>query len=236
MTRILLVEDDVSLTLSLKVALGRAGYEVHIATSLEKARRLLQELPPDLVLLDLGLPDGDGLDTLSAWREEQYYMPVIALTARVTPEDRVAGLQQGADDYVTKPFDLHELLARIDAQLRRRAWPALPDSAELADGARVGRLQLWFSTREAKQDGADVALSEMEFRLLKYFLLHRNTVVTRETLLVEVWDLPANSRTRTIDTFIYRLRRLIEEDPAEPTLLLSARGAGYRLMPAGEGH
>jgi DNA-binding response OmpR family regulator len=219
--------------------LTRAGYEVVIATSLAQARRRLAELPPDIVLLDLGLPDGDGLDTLAAWRAEQYFMPVIALTARVTLEDRVAGLRHGADDYVTKPFDLHELLARIEAQIRRARWPAPVEGADLPDDLKVGRLTLRFSTREAWRDGEAVSLSEMEFRLLRYFLLHRNVVVTREALLVDVWNLPETSRTRTIDTFIYRLRRLVEDDPAAPCLLVSARGAGYRLMgddvPAPEG-
>jgi DNA-binding response OmpR family regulator len=169
---------------------------------------------------------------LAAWRAEQLFMPVIALTARVTLEDRVAGLQLGADDYVTKPFDLHELLARVDAQLRRRQWPAEAVTDDPGGEVELGRLRLRFETREATRDGEPVNLSEMEFRLIRYFLAHRDVVVTRESLLVEVWDLPATSRTRTIDTFIYRLRRLIEADPSNPVLLVSARGAGYRLMAA----
>jgi DNA-binding response OmpR family regulator len=234
MHRIMLIEDDVSLTLSLKIALRRAGHEVVVAGTLAEAREIVQELPPDLVLLDLGLPDGDGLDVLSAWRTDQLFMPVIALTARVTLEDRVAGLHSGADDYVTKPFDLHELLARVDAQLRRRHWPSGPLGDEVQGEVEVGRLRLRFETREATRDGEPVNLSEMEFRLIRYFLAHRDLVVTRESLLVDVWELPATSRTRTIDTFIYRLRRLIEADPSNPVLLVSARGAGYRLMAARE--
>jgi DNA-binding response OmpR family regulator len=232
MARILVVEDDVSLTLSLRLALSRAGHEPLIAHTLAHARRLMTELPPDLVLLDLGLPDGDGLDLLASWRAEQLYLPVIALTARVTPEDRVTGLHSGADDYVTKPFDLPELLARIEAQLRRRTWPTLSQAASdhALDVVELGRLRMSFRTREATSGGAPVTLSDMEFRLLRHLVANRDAVVTRETLLTEVWGLPATSRTRSIDTFIYRLRRLIEDDPAEPRLLVSARGAGYRLL------
>lgn len=234
MARILLVEDDVSLTLSLRLALARAGHEPIIAHTLAHARRLMGELPPDLVLLDLGLPDGDGLDALDAWRAEHVYLPIIALTARVTPEDRVAGLHSGADDYVTKPFDLPELLARIEAQLRRRAWPTRGDVSPVPDGApetlELGRLKLSLRTREASSGGTPVTISDMEFRLLRHLVTHRDAVVTRETLLTEVWGLPATSRTRSIDTFIYRLRRLIEDDPAQPRRLVSARGAGYRLL------
>jgi DNA-binding response OmpR family regulator len=229
MARILVVEDDVSLTLSLRLALARAGHEPIVTHTAAAAARSLAELPPDLVLLDLGLPDGDGLDLLAGWRADQFYAPVIALTARVTLEDRVAGLHSGADDYVTKPFDLHELLARVEAQLRRRTWPALPEQA-LPETVELGRLRLSLRTREASSDGQPVALSDMEFRLLRHLLAHRDAVVTRETLLTEVWGLPASSRTRSIDTFIYRLRRLIEDDPASPQHLVSARGAGYRLL------
>jgi DNA-binding response OmpR family regulator len=231
MARILLVEDDVSLTLSLRLALARAGHEPIVAHTAGAAGRLVNELPPDLVLLDLGLPDGDGLDLLAAWRADQFYAPVIALTARVTLEDRVAGLHSGADDYVTKPFDLHELLARVEAQLRRKGWPGPPEGPGAREEAvTLGRLRLSLRTREASCDGQPVALSDMEFRLLRHLLAHRDAVVTRETLLTEVWGLPATSRTRSIDTFIYRLRRLIEADPANPTYLVSARGAGYRLL------
>jgi DNA-binding response OmpR family regulator len=194
----------------------------------------MNELPPDLVLLDLGLPDGDGLDTLASWRADHLYLPVIVLTARVTPEDRVSGLHSGADDYVAKPFDLPELLARVEAQLRRRTWPArsepLPSDGPTPETVEVGRLKLSFRSREATCGGAPVMLSDMEFRLLRHLVAHRDAVVTREILLTEVWGLPATSRTRSIDTFIYRLRRLIEDDPAQPRLLVSARGAGYRLL------
>jgi DNA-binding response OmpR family regulator len=234
MARILVVEDDVSLTISLRLALSRAGHEPVIAHTLAHARRLMNELPPDLVLLDLGLPDGDGLDALASWRADQRYLPIIALTARVTPEDRVSGLHSGADDYVTKPFDLPELLARVEAQLRRRTWPPRSDPSGAeglpAETVELGRLRLSFRTREATCDGSPMTLSDMEFRLLRHLVAHRDAVVTRETLLTEVWGLPASSRTRSIDTFIYRLRRLIEDDPAQPRLLVSARGAGYRLL------
>ncbi len=225
MASILLVEDDPTLGLSLRLALADAGHRVHLAPTLSTARAATGERAFDLVLLDLGLPDGDGLDLCAELRDAGDFVPIIALTARHTVDARVDGLHAGADDYVTKPFDLSELCARIEAQLRRRAW-----TSGNAEAATIGRLAVDFRTHEASCDGAPVTLSELEIRLLRYLLDREGAVVTRDALLTDVWELPATSRTRTIDTFVYRLRRVIEPDPQRPRHLVSQRGAGYRLL------
>lgn len=225
MASLLLVEDDRTLGLSLRLALGEDGHHLTVAPTLADARAATDARAFDLVLLDLGLPDGDGLDLCRELREAGDHMPIIALTARGTLHDRVAGLQVGADDYVTKPFDLPELRARIAAQLRRSAW-----TSSSHDLATFGRLAVDFRSGEAHVEGEPVALSALELRLLRYLLDRSGAVVTREQLLEDVWELPAKSRTRTIDTFVYRLRRLIEHDPARPRHLVSLRGAGYRLV------
>jgi len=231
--RILIVEDDPTLALSLRIALANQGHEPMAVPTLELARRALG-WQPEVIVLDLGLPDGDGLELCVQLREAGNFVPIVALTARVTLEDRVIGLSHGADDYVTKPFDLPELLARIEALLRRRTWSSraastgVPHAPPLA--ARVGRLVIDFGTREATSDGEAVALSDLEVRFLRYLVENEGQVVTREELLTHVWELPAASRTRSIDTFVYRLRRLIEPDPARPVHLLSVRGAGWRLV------
>ncbi|MCA9516235.1 MAG: response regulator transcription factor [Myxococcales bacterium] len=232
MARLLLVEDDPTLALSLRLALTDQGHAVTAVGTLARATAATDADEPgfDLIVLDLGLPDGDGLELCARLRARGDFVPIIALTARHTLEARVAGLRSGADDYVTKPFDLPELVARIDALLRRcTTWPTSAAATSPSDETRIGRLVVDFRRREAACDGEAVALSDLELRLLMYLLARAGEVVTREALLVDVWELPASSRTRTIDTFIYRLRKLIEPDPAHPRYLQSLRGAGYRL-------
>ncbi len=228
MARLLLIEDDPTLLLSLRLALTAQGHEVRIASSLESGRSELTRAI-DLILLDLGLPDGDGLTLVHEMRARSDKTPILALTARTTLSDRVDGLRSGADDYVTKPFDLPELIARIEALLRRRGW-----SEPIAETrAKFGRLEVDFETRESTCDGESVSLSDLEYRLLRYLLEHSGKVVTREELLTRVWNLPAQSRTRSLDTFVYRLRRLIEMDPTSPAILTSVRGTGWRLSRPG---
>ncbi|MCC6622133.1 MAG: response regulator transcription factor [Deltaproteobacteria bacterium] len=230
MARILIVEDDPTLALSLRIALANQGHEPMAAPTLELARRALG-WEPEVVVLDLGLPDGDGLELCVQLREAGNFVPIVALTARATLEDRVIGLSHGADDYVTKPFDLPELLARIEALLRRRTWSrSASPPAGAPSTARIGRLVIDFGSREATSDGEVVVLSDLEVRFLRYLVENEGQVVTREELLTHVWELPAASRTRSIDTFVYRLRRLLEPDPARPVHLLSVRGAGWRLV------
>jgi len=230
MSRVLIVEDDPTLALSLRIAIANQGHEPTVAATLEHARRALAA-DPELVVLDLGLPDGDGLELCVELRSHGNFVPVLALTARVLLEDRVIGLSHGADDYVTKPFDLPELLARIEALLRRRKLWQPVASGTSDEQATIGRLTFDFKTHQGEVDGEAVTLSDLEVRFLRYLREHVGQVVTREELLVEVWELPPTSRTRSIDTFVYRLRRLVEPDPAHPVHLLSVRGTGWRLAP-----
>lgn len=225
MANVLLVEDDQTLGLTLRLALNAHGHDIQVAPTLARAREVGAV---DLIVLDLGLPDGDGLDFVTELRKRSDITPILVLTARSTLADRVDGLRHGADDYLTKPFDLPELVARIDALLRRHGW-ARPTSTQTIERAQVGRLTVDFRTHESSCDGEPVTLSDLELRFLRHLLDNPGTVVTREELLTDVWELPPTSRTRSIDTFVYRLRRVIEVDPSRPAILLSVRGAGWRL-------
>ena len=237
MANIVLVEDDATLGLSLRLAFTAHGHDVTVAPSIHKAQVVLGHARPDLILLDLGLPDGDGLDLVRELRKHGEVLPIIALTARTTLAERVEGLRHGADDYITKPFDLPELIARVDAHLRRHGWshPQAESSPLPGHGAEIGLLTVDFATCEAHARDEPVVLSDLELRFLRHLLERAPRVVTREELLAEVWGLPPKSRTRSIDTFVYRLRRLIEPDPASPRVLRSVRGVGWRLCPCAPG-
>lgn len=227
MSAILVVEDDPTLGMTLEMSLGAEGHDVRLCTTLREAERTRREWPPDLIVLDLGLPDGDGLQFCEAARRGGSIAPILILTARGTLEARVQGLRSGADDYVAKPFELPEVLARIDALLRRRRWHGAGDRVD------VGLLQIDFRLRKAWRGGAPADLTELELDLLKYLLDRPDEVVTREELLARVWGVSAQSKTRTVDVFVSRLRKVLEPDPAEPRHLLSIRGLGYRLVPGG---
>ncbi|MDP6945336.1 MAG: response regulator transcription factor [Myxococcota bacterium] len=223
MAVLLLVEDDDTLGMTLEVSLNGFGHETHWCRSLQSARAALATHPPDLVLLDLGLPDGDGLDLCRELRASGSIIPIVVLTAQGTLHARVDGLTAGADDYVTKPFELPELLARIEAQLRRERWHGP------GERARIGRLEIDWQRRQAWQDGEPIALTELELRLLRYLMERAEQVVSREELLARVWQQDPSTRTRTVDVFMARLRRYIEVDTAAPEYLLNVRGVGYRL-------
>ena len=223
MAVILLVEDDDTLGMTLEVSLAGLGHEIHWRQTLEGAREAMTSHPPDLVLLDLGLPDGHGLELCRQVRESGSIIPILVLTAQGTLHARVDGLAAGADDYVTKPFELPELLARVEAQLRRRRWHGPGERVS------IGRLEINWQRREAWQDGDPVALTDLELRLLRYLTEQRGQVVSREELLARVWQQDPSTRTRTVDVFMARLRRYIEVDTAAPQHLLNVRGVGYRL-------
>jgi DNA-binding response OmpR family regulator len=222
--RILLVEDDADLGMTLELTLGAEGHQVTWCRTLKAATEAARGRH-DVVVLDLGLPDGDGLRLCQTLREEGSRAPIIVLTARGTLEAKLDGLGAGADDYVTKPFELSELLARIGAQLRRARWQG-GDS----DRTRVGRLELDFEGLRAWQDGQPVELTELEFRLMEFLMSRRGEAVPREVLLTEVWGLDPGTRTRTVDVFVSRLRRLVETEGEAPTHLKNVRGVGYRLV------
>ncbi len=224
MTTILLVEDDNTLGLTLEMTLESAGHEVIWKTTLEDARKTLQSTPPDLLMLDLGLPDGDGIALCKELRTSGSTTPILILTARDTLVSRVTGLREGADDYVTKPFELPELMARVEVLLRRQRWNGPGESIQ------VGELCLELKSRRGKRDGNDVGMTDLEFRLLHYLAERPGQVLSRKTLLTEVWGQHGETQTRTIDVFMGRLRKYVETDPSSPKVLINVRGVGYRLV------
>jgi DNA-binding response OmpR family regulator len=216
--RILLVEDEGHLAAGLKLNLQLEGYAVDVATTAREASESLMRGPVDTVILDVMLPDMTGFELCRGMRAAGDVSPVLMLSAKHTPEDRIEGLNAGADDYLTKPFALQELLARVRSLLRRQRWQQSEGSLACA-GIRLDP-----ATRTATVLDAPLKLTQLEFDLLAYFLRHRGRVIARDELLREVWRLQHEPHTRTVDNFIMRLRRYLE--PAGG-FLQSVRGVGY---------
>lgn len=234
---VLVVEDEAHLATGLKLNLQLDGYRVVVARSLrEAAAALVESAPIDLILLDVNLPDGEGYGFCKQLREAGQYMPVIMLTARSAAEERVRGLDSGADDYMPKPFALPELLARVRSALRRSGWRQQDSPVEVSRGTlQFGSAVVDFDTHEASSDGKPVRLTQLELDLLYYFSRHPGRVLSREELLERVWNLRNAPNTRSVDNFIARLRRYFEPFPDKPVHFLSHRGAGYRFIPEGRG-
>jgi two-component system alkaline phosphatase synthesis response regulator PhoP len=224
--RLLLIEDEPGLVLTLADRLGREGYSVETAQDgaigLERA---LQE-PFELILLDVMLPRQSGFDVLRDLRQQGVDTPVIMLTARGQVVDKVVGLKLGADDYLTKPFEMMELLARIEARLRRAPPPATID----AEAYRFGAIQVDFRKAEVTREGAAINLSAREYQLLRYFIEHRGATISRDELLNQVWGYNAMPNTRTVDVHVAWLRQKIEPNPKHPQYILTAHGLGYRFV------
>lgn len=229
--RILLVEDEEHLAFTLRFNLQEEGYSVDLAGTLQAARECLGQ-PYDLILLDIMLPDGSGFDLCEELRAAGNFAPVVMLTAKGTPEDIVTGLSVGADDYLTKPFSLSELLGRISAVLRRRRWEneSRATVAPLSEFV-FGDNRINFVTFEVMADGKPVDMTELELRLLRFFVDRPNVVVSREELLEGVWQVSPKTNTRTVDNFLVRLRKVFELDPGDPAHFLTVRGVGYRFVP-----
>jgi two-component system response regulator RegX3 len=221
---ILLVEDEESITVPLADALRREGFEPQVAGSATEALELAQSTEPDLVLLDVMLPDGSGFDVCRELRSRSQ-IPIIMLTARGDEADRVAGLEAGADDYVVKPFSAREVAARIRAVLRRSS----PQPEETGGPLRVGEVSLDPASHEAAVDGRRLDLSRKEFDVLRLLMENAGTVVKRERLLEEVWDTSWFGSTKTLDVHISALRRKLGDDPAEPRYIHTVRGVGFRF-------
>ncbi|HVF16145.1 MAG TPA: response regulator transcription factor [Steroidobacteraceae bacterium] len=234
--RILVVEDESHLAAGLKLNLELDGYEVEVARTVrETATHLVQGNSFDLIILDIMLPDGDGFSLCRKLRDAGDYTPVIMLTARGSADDRVRGLNTGADDYLAKPFELAELLARVRSALRRRSWEAREAPAEAGRGVlRFGQAVINFDTHEATAFDKPVRLTQLELDLLFYFSMHPNRVLMREDLLEQVWKLRNAPNTRSVDNFIVRLRKYFEPAPDKPIFFLSHRGAGYKFVPDGK--
>jgi two-component system, OmpR family, response regulator RegX3 len=228
---VLLVEDEESITEPLAEALSREGFEPMIARTAAEALELGTSHSPDLVLLDLGLPDGSGLDVCRELRARSS-VPVIMLTARGEETDRVVGLEVGADDYVVKPFSAREVIARIRAVLRRTA--AVPPSAASADAVELGDLRLDAARRTASLAGQPLELSRKEFDLLRLLVDNAGTVVTRERLIDEVWDTNWFGSTKTLDVHVSGLRKKLDDDPTTPRYIHTVRGVGFRFAGADE--
>ena len=234
--RLLLVEDEAHLSRALKLNFGLEGFDVDVAGSGKAAlRELLKPVPPAVIVLDVELPDTNGFDLCEALREGGVFAPVIMLTVRASAEDRVRGLEAGADDYLPKPFEFAELHARVRALIRRQSWArGGPDDAERGERARTlrfGRVTIDFASHEVRVDGKDVALTALELELTAYFAANAGRVLSRRELLEKVWRLPGSHETRTVDNFVARLRKHFEVDPSRPVHFLSHRGAGYRFEP-----
>jgi DNA-binding response OmpR family regulator len=227
MKRILIIEDDVSILSGLRDVLTFKSYEVLTAEDGETGYAAAGKEKPDLIILDIMIPKMDGLTLCSKLRAEGNATPVLMLTAKGEEPDKIRGLDIGADDYVTKPFSLPELLARVRALLRRtpeRAPKSPPDSL------RIGDVSLNFKKYEATKSNAAMNLSPKEFGILAYLASRAGEVVTRDELLDEVWGYDLYPTTRTVDNHIAQLRAKIENNPAEPRYLLTVHGVGYKLV------
>ena len=223
--RVLLIEDDPSIVAALELNLSLEGYEVLTAADGENGYRIAIDKTPNLILLDIMLPGTNGLEVLRRLREVDADVPVLILTARGEEADKVLGLTLGADDYISKPFNLGELRARINASLRRQRLRASGQSV-----LEFGDVRVDLDRHQVRRAGKDVAMTAREFKLLAYFLSNPERALTRETLLAEVWETDYLSQ-RTIDNFIGRLRAKFEPDPDRPRHFLTIRGVGYRFEP-----
>jgi two-component system response regulator RegX3 len=226
---VLFVEDEPSISEPFSAALEREGFEPLVAGTLADARAAVAARAPDLVLLDLGLPDGDGRDLCRELRRASD-VPIIVLTARGTELERVLGLELGADDYVVKPFSGAEVIARMRAVLRR----ARPTAEEPSGPTEIGPLRIDLAARRVWLEGSELALSRKEFDLLAELVAHAGEVVTREDLMARVWDENWFGSTKTLDVHVRWLRGKLGDDPAEPRFLHTVRGVGFRFTEAGE--
>jgi DNA-binding response OmpR family regulator len=222
---VLVVEDDATLAAALRYQLERAGYTCLIAADGGRALELARRDRPALILLDVMLPGMDGLEVCRRLRAEST-VPIIMLTARVEEIDRVVGLEVGADDYITKPFGMRELIARVRAALRRAQMQPDEDSAAIQP-ARFGAITVDPARREVTRNGSTLPLKPKEFDLLWYFVRNPGRVFTREQLLERVWGYDFAGTNRTVDVHIRWLREKIEDDPGKPRYLRTSRGTGY---------
>lgn len=228
MKRVLVVEDNADLAYGLRNNLEIEGYKVDVAGDGTRGLALARTAGPDLIILDLMLPGMDGFRVLRALRDEGRRLPILVLTARGEEGDKVRGLRLGADDYVTKPFGVLELLARVEA-LFRRAGTAAAVPPTLADREHFGDVEVVPASRTVLRHGKPVTLTPKEYDLLIALLRRRGAVASRTELLTEVWGYSASVLSRTVDTHVAELRSKLEHDAAQPKHILTVRKAGYRL-------
>jgi len=230
---VLVVEDDEAIAQGLVFNLERKGYAVEVATDGAAALARAEGGRYDLLILDVRLPEVDGFEVCRRLRARGDFTPVLMLTARAQPDDRIFGLKTGADDYVAKPFDLAELLARVEGLLRRQAWSRQAGNGAAAESGRhrFGHFWIDFDSFEAGTANGRAQLSQKEIAVMRVFLSRPGQVVTRRELLAEVWQLPHHPNERVVDNVIVALRQHFEEDSSSPRHILSVRGVGYRFAP-----
>ena len=224
MPKVLIVEDDDAMATALKDGFTYEGYEVALARDGEAGLKMARGAAPDVVVLDVMLPKMSGLDVLKRLRSEGSSLPVIMLTARSQEIDKVLGLKLGADDYVTKPFGFMELMARVEALLRRTSG-----GARHAEVYGFGDVVVDFKRAELKKRGVAVEVTARELKLLEYFIAHRGEVIPRERLLEQVWDYDSTPLTRTVDMHVAKLRKKIEDDAADPRFIVTVHRMGYKF-------
>ncbi|MFN7837538.1 MAG: response regulator transcription factor [Bacteroidota bacterium] len=226
MSKILIVEDEPAMQLGLKDNLELESYTVEVASDGAEGLAKIRSSQYDLILLDVMMPKLSGFDVCKQARALGVATPIILLTARGEEIDKVLGLELGADDYITKPFSVRELLARVKAHLRRSKSEPLKEK----QGHTIGRMQIDFAAFRAEEDGAEIKLSHKEFEILSYLYQHKNEVVSRYDLLEKVWGYDEQPTTRTVDNFIVRLRQKVEVNPNQPKVILTVHGTGYKLI------
>lgn len=224
MRKVLIVEDDQAMAVALRDGFTYEGYAVHVARDGAAGLRMAEERSHDLVILDVMLPRMSGLDVCRQLRTAGNYTPIIMLTARGQEIDKVLGLKTGADDYVTKPFSFLELMARVEAVLRRTS-----KSTEAVEAVSFGDVEMNFKTFEASKGGRSLELSPREFKMMKHFVEHRGEVVTRDQLLDHVWGYEGLPLTRTVDMHIAKLRQKIEDTPSDPHHVITVHRVGYKF-------
>lgn len=226
MDKILIVEDEPNMRLGLKDNLEFEGYEVDFAVDGEEGLKKIMQNPYSLVLLDVMLPNMSGFDVCRTVRSRNNKTPIILLTAKGEEIDKVLGLELGADDYVTKPFSLRELLARIKAVIRRGEVRSTGGNREI----RIGKVDVNFASYNAFENGSQVQMSHKEFEILSFLWNNRNKTVSRDELLSGVWGYEESPTTRTVDNFILKLRQKIEKDPNHPQIIITVHGIGYKMV------
>lgn len=226
MTKILIVEDEPNMRLGLKDNLEFEGYNVELAENGEEGLNKILDNKYDLIILDVMMPKMSGFDVCKNARKSGVITPIILLTAKGEEIDKVLGLELGADDYVTKPFSVRELIARVKAILRRSENLSLSESKSV----KIGKLEVDFNGYKAVSGKKDVQMSHKEFEILHYLWKKKNTTVSRDDLLTEIWGYDETPTTRTVDNFILKLRQKIEVDPNHPKIILTVHGVGYKMI------
>lgn len=227
MPSILLIEDEPEMQRGLKDNLEFEGYKVDVVSDGKDGLRKMINHTYDLVLLDIMLPGMSGFDVCKRAREKGVRVPVIMLTAKGEEVDKVLGLELGADDYITKPFSLRELLARIKAVLRRKG----SGMSEASGKTKIGHIEIDFSTYTVSKKGKPIEMTPKECEILRFLWQHKNQVVSRDALLTNVWGYDESISSRTVDNFILKLRQKVEPSPSKPRHIITIHGTGYKLIP-----